>query len=230
MFICKVLRTVGFSILTKLNESEPKNAHNYKPKKVAYFSWLSITKASTSDQTPFVAIFSIKENGQIKVTVVVKQTEKVFLKVACLFSVHLWTWLCFYCKATHSSKSPENRVVAHHALYQRDSSVLWYVLSLRRWGISAFEGNYHWLAWTWFFSSTSQHWRKLLGPSFRFLRIRGEWVHVGRGGGGGSHMEVLASHWNDKTGYFSPFLFNGLAKTIAVCILHYDLANCLLNW
>ena len=71
--LCKVIRTVSFPILTKLNEPEPENAHNYKPKKVACFSWLSITKASTSNQTPFVANFSIKENGQIKVTVVVKQ-------------------------------------------------------------------------------------------------------------------------------------------------------------
>ena len=33
----------------------------------------------SSDQTPFVAILSIKENGQIKFTVVVKQTKKVFV-------------------------------------------------------------------------------------------------------------------------------------------------------
>ena len=36
--LCKVLRTVSFPILTKLNESEPENAHNYKRKKVASFS------------------------------------------------------------------------------------------------------------------------------------------------------------------------------------------------
>ena len=38
-----------------------------------------VTMASSSDQTPFVASFSIKQNGQTKVTVVVKQKEKSFV-------------------------------------------------------------------------------------------------------------------------------------------------------
>ena len=44
-------------------------------------------KATGSDQTPFVAIFSFKENGQMKVTVVAKQEVKgfVFFKIRRLF-------------------------------------------------------------------------------------------------------------------------------------------------
>ena len=69
----------------------------------------------------------------IKVTVVVKQIEKGgclfsgFVVVVCcffvveschLFSAYLSSWLCFYCMAAYSSKSPENRMVADHARYQ----------------------------------------------------------------------------------------------------------------
>ena len=46
--------------------------------------------ASSSDQTPFVAVFSAKENSQRKVTVVVKHKEGYFADQTChLFSAQL---------------------------------------------------------------------------------------------------------------------------------------------
>ena len=47
--------------------------------------------ASISDHIPFVVVFSIKENGQIKVTVVVKQKKKgfIFSKLAPVFSTFI---------------------------------------------------------------------------------------------------------------------------------------------
>ena len=75
------------------------------------FSTVVFTKASCNDQTPFAAVSSIKEKGQIKVSDVANRKRKTLFCNVVVYLTHIQQrgFVCFNCHAVYGTKSPENR-------------------------------------------------------------------------------------------------------------------------
>ena len=92
--------------------------------------WLFLTvgfiKASSNDQTLFVAVFNIRENGQMKLTVVIKQKEKGFVFQSC--RRYVLTWFSLFLLWGHLQQAEpreQNGGSSRPMSCSRDSSFSW---------------------------------------------------------------------------------------------------------
>ena len=105
-----------------------------------------------------------------------KKKKKGFVLLSCrVFSAHVSTWLCFYCKAVYSSKSTENP--SRPMPCSCDNNCNWpkrylcaVICIVITAGISVcFSGELPSTGLKQISSSTSQYWSKLFRSHFRFL-------------------------------------------------------------